>query len=271
MDTMSSRLKDLRTRRNWSQQYVASKLGVGRTTYVKYENGTANPVNKLQQLADLFGVTTDYLLNGSVKAEQQSLKDGYFSDGLLEAAVRTPEGRKQLAKIIEKTILNPPAPESVNTRIIDKVYLENGQITCDYSKNSEDYVVVNGRARDNIVTGETSRFHGDIVFNGSTISGANPLSKGSIAAIFCRGDYMKDLGIDDGDVAVIRLQQRIESGALAVVIVGDEDGILQRVQVFDEGVMLESANPKYPTRVFSGESLAKIIIVGKVLEVRKRF
>lgn len=37
-------------------------LGIGRTTYLKYESGENKPSRKLKELASLFGVTTDYLL-----------------------------------------------------------------------------------------------------------------------------------------------------------------------------------------------------------------
>lgn len=46
-----------------TQQYVADRLGIGRESYARYENGSRNPsLQNLVDLADLFGVTTDYLL-----------------------------------------------------------------------------------------------------------------------------------------------------------------------------------------------------------------
>ena len=55
-------LKRLREQRGLSQQQVADLLNIQRTTYVKYETGASKPVRKLMELANLFGVTTDYLL-----------------------------------------------------------------------------------------------------------------------------------------------------------------------------------------------------------------
>lgn len=47
----------------WTQQYVATKIGVARVTYTGYENGTKTPPpDILNHLANLFEVTTDYLL-----------------------------------------------------------------------------------------------------------------------------------------------------------------------------------------------------------------
>ena len=62
------RLKILRKREKWTQQEVASKLGVDRSTYTKYETGQSEPnFDTLQKIAGLFGVTTDFLLNADSK------------------------------------------------------------------------------------------------------------------------------------------------------------------------------------------------------------
>ena len=72
------RLKALREAREWSQADVANLIGVGRTTYLKYENGENKPVRKLNELANLFNVSIDYLLGNekqSVIFEPQLGKD----------------------------------------------------------------------------------------------------------------------------------------------------------------------------------------------------
>lgn len=56
-------LKELRKQKGMRQADIAQKLGVGRTTYVKYENGDNEPsFEMLNKLSDLFGVSIDYLL-----------------------------------------------------------------------------------------------------------------------------------------------------------------------------------------------------------------
>ena len=57
------RLKLLRTSANLTQKEIASRLGVERSTYVKYERGNSDPPSStLVRLADMFGVSVDYLL-----------------------------------------------------------------------------------------------------------------------------------------------------------------------------------------------------------------
>lgn len=55
-------LKELRLKKGVSQKEIADYLGMDRTTYVKYESGASKPTRKLKQIADYFGVTTDYIL-----------------------------------------------------------------------------------------------------------------------------------------------------------------------------------------------------------------
>lgn len=56
-------LKILRESRGLNMRETAKLLGIPYTTYVNYEKGLREPTSEmLIQLADFFGVTTDYLL-----------------------------------------------------------------------------------------------------------------------------------------------------------------------------------------------------------------
>jgi transcriptional regulator with XRE-family HTH domain len=64
------RLKQLRSERSLYQKDIANYLGIDRTTYVKYENGTSEPNNDmLLKLAEFFNVSTDYLLEKTNKKD----------------------------------------------------------------------------------------------------------------------------------------------------------------------------------------------------------
>lgn len=46
-----------------TQREVAKRLGISQPSYIRYENGTAEPsLENLVKLADLFDVSVDYLL-----------------------------------------------------------------------------------------------------------------------------------------------------------------------------------------------------------------
>jgi len=57
------KIKELREQREWSQQVLAEKLRVSRQTISKWELGKSYPdLESLVMLAQLFGVSADYLL-----------------------------------------------------------------------------------------------------------------------------------------------------------------------------------------------------------------
>lgn len=94
---------------------------------------------------------------------------------------------------------------------------------------------------------------------------------GDIRAFHCKGDSMVGLGIFDGDIAIVRIQDEIENGEIAVVVINGDEGTLKRVRKHDGMIILEAANPSYPPRIFNGEEANSIHIVGKVLETRRKY
>lgn len=61
--TLGAKLQRLRKARSWTQEQLAEKVGVSRQSLSGWENDTALPdTANVIALADLFGVTTDYLL-----------------------------------------------------------------------------------------------------------------------------------------------------------------------------------------------------------------
>ncbi|WP_342441742.1 helix-turn-helix transcriptional regulator [Lysinibacillus sp. FSL K6-0075] len=68
MNVLAQRLKKCRenikkTKPEYTQLFIANKIGVARTTYTAYENGTKMPpIDTLSSIAQLFDVSIDYLL-----------------------------------------------------------------------------------------------------------------------------------------------------------------------------------------------------------------
>ena len=57
-----------RKKKGWSQEELADKLDVSRQSVSKWEGGLSIPeVEKIVKMAELFGVSTDYLLNYKVE------------------------------------------------------------------------------------------------------------------------------------------------------------------------------------------------------------
>ncbi|MBB6446514.1 transcriptional regulator with XRE-family HTH domain [Bacillus benzoevorans] len=68
-------MKFEREKRNWSQKFVAGKVGITNTVLSNYERDYRDPdTDTLKKLADLYEVGADYLL-GSNKPSNQTSKD----------------------------------------------------------------------------------------------------------------------------------------------------------------------------------------------------
>ena len=57
------RIRDLRTCAGLTQRELADKLGISCVAVAKWETGASRPtVGNLERLADIFGVSVDYIL-----------------------------------------------------------------------------------------------------------------------------------------------------------------------------------------------------------------
>lgn len=78
LEKFAQRLKKCREQKKssnpkWTQKYVADKIGMARTTYTAYENGTKlPPIDVVDNLATLLEVSTDYLLGRTDNMNQNS-------------------------------------------------------------------------------------------------------------------------------------------------------------------------------------------------------
>ena len=68
---LADKIIDLRKKAGWSQEELAEKLDVSRQSVSKWEGAQSIPdMNKILQLSELFGVSTDYLLKDSMEAAE---------------------------------------------------------------------------------------------------------------------------------------------------------------------------------------------------------
>ena len=103
-------IKEIRLRKGLTQADVAAALGVSSVVYSRYETGKRQPsIDMLIQMADIFGVTVDFLLG------RQDIEDSTLSDyelQLLIASRKADERAKQDA-------LNMLLAHAANTKTED--------------------------------------------------------------------------------------------------------------------------------------------------------
>ena len=75
---LADKITEERKRNGWSQEELASQLGVSRQAVSKWESaGSVPDLQRILQLAQLFGVTTDYLLKDEMTPEIISESTAY--------------------------------------------------------------------------------------------------------------------------------------------------------------------------------------------------
>ncbi len=82
------------------------------------------------------------------------------------------------------------------------------------------------------------------------------------------GDSMSPL-IDDGSQILVRLQSNIESGAVGVVLLDEEEAFVKKINYGINWLELESINPYYPIRRFEDSDISRVKVLGIVKEVTK--
>lgn len=84
------------------------------------------------------------------------------------------------------------------------------------------------------------------------------------------GDSMTPV-INEGDLVLVRRQESVDSGRYAVVLVDGEEGLVKRVVYGDDWIELQSVNPYYPPRRFSGAQVTAVTVVGPVVESKRKY
>ena len=86
------------------------------------------------------------------------------------------------------------------------------------------------------------------------------------------GDSMEPL-IHHGSIVIVRQQDDVENGDIAIVIVNGEDATCKKIEKFENGIMLVPINKAYEEKFYTNEEIEKlpVRIIGKVVESRTKF
>ena len=88
--------------------------------------------------------------------------------------------------------------------------------------------------------------------------------------LFClrvKGDSMRDIGVLDGDMAIVRKQSSLDSGEVGAVIIDDE-ATLKRVVRRNNQILLRAENPAYEDMTLSSDR--DVSIAGRLVGVLRK-
>jgi len=82
------------------------------------------------------------------------------------------------------------------------------------------------------------------------------VARGEHFALEVSGDSMKDAGILDGDMVIIKKTDTAENGDIVVAyVIAEEEATLKRLRRKGASIALEAANPAYKTRIYGPDQV----------------
>lgn len=273
------RLKELREERGLSQQSFANKLKISQSTVGMWESGKREPgFDMVIVIAEFFQCSVDYLLGcnkSDYKYARETCKQLYeksnftvqYIENYLSVNYQTfrswysgtgdyfssIEGITKLADMFNvpiDTMLGRESKiitsiESPYNPIVHKIpilgYISAG-LPIYAEEHIEDYTY-------------TERNGGAEYF-----------------ALKVKGDSMSAAKINDGDLLIVRRQDMVENGEIAVVIVNEDDATVKRFRKEGDLVQLipQSYNPDHPLQVYDIKN-THVRVLGKVVECKTEF
>lgn len=255
MSNLGKKLKELRDKKELSQQAVGKELGVSDVTIGRYERGERIPnIFIIKELSRIYGASIMEILdederNTIIKHSRLKIpanfkfNEDFFDDYIFDCdrnggyvlADRRSNVRPENERKLETRCLNVDLSTLPELDIIGTVRAGVGGIAQEDVIGHEYAYTVNA-------TKETHFY------------------------LKVKGNSMEPR-IKEGDLALVRRQSDVDSDDLAIVLVDNEEGVLKKVVKKPNSIELKSFNPYYPTRVFAGKEMDSIKILGKVIKI----
>ena len=222
-------IRKARKKAGITQDGLASLLGINRATVSKYESGQIEPsLSQLGKIAKALDTTVSEMMGPNW--------DGW-------SAIDTTDAFKT-----EKA----PTTESERKSLPDNLN------PMDFSKFHQ--IPILGRISAGLP------IYAEEHIEGYTLTDLN--GGAEYFALRVQGDSMNAVGINDGYIIIVRRQEEVENGEIAVVMVGDEDATVKRFYATADTVTLlpQSTNPNHKPQIYYTKA-TNIKVLGKVKKV----
>lgn len=95
---------------------------------------------------------------------------------------------------------------------------------------------------------------------------------GEYFALQIKGNSMEPK-FSEGDVVIVRKQEDVDNGDIAIVLVNGNDATVKKIKKFDGGINLIPTNSEYEVITYTVDEIEKlpVRIIGKVVELRAKF
>lgn len=240
MNERAKRINEAIEKSGYSYPELSKLTGISKSSLQRYATGETKkiPIDCIEKIAEVTHVSAKYLMCW----DDDAIETYKFLDTIIDpehTSAQVKEQDKAIRRIINSS--EPYLPEKmIPIPVIGRVA---AGYTCLAETDIECYELVNSEV----------------------------LNSGyEYVYLKVVGDSMEPL-ILEGDLVLVRLQEIVESGDYAVVIVDEEDGVVKQIEFDNDCIKLISQNPYYPPRIFKGKSRERVRIYGKVVESKRKF
>lgn len=274
-----NRLRECRKNAGLDQKYVAVTLGVKGPSVSNWETGKTNPTHEnLLKLADLYGVTIDYLMGRTDDPAHQTAFD--TGEALHAARLMVGYTQRDIGNIVgvdADTVARweqnrPKAPLDKLRAIAQYIDIAPEELTGEREPSAPKMQTIPFTPPRSMVRVIGSVRCGEGGLAVEQFIGSEPADVANPDDYFylvAEGDSMEPR-IMAGDYVLVHRQDDVESGELAVIIVDGEEGTLKRVLKKPGLVILEPLNHAHETRFFAGEEINILRICGRAIEVKRK-
>lgn len=240
MDERIKRLRQAIEQSGLTYAELGEKTGIAKSSLQRYATGETKkiPIDSIEAIAKATNVSPKYLMCW----DDESVKTYKFVKTLTDSGNASAQSKEE-DKAIDRMLAASRTYEPQNMIPVPIVGNVAAGYTCLAETDIEGYSLVDSE---------------------SLLSGYEYMW------LKVKGQSMEPLLLE-GDLVLVRLQDTVENGNYAIVIVDEEDGLVKEVKLDDDSITLISKNPYYPPRQFKGKDLKRVRIVGKVVESKRKF
>ena len=253
---LSSRLSELMAERGFSATSLGKKAEVSQTIISAILRDEGNPsIATLEAICSGLGISLVYLFSGenegSLSDDEKRLLKLYRST--------TPLGRSYSLASVEAFYNQYRVfQKSESKKPFISIKLANSDASCDNTVMLN--LPVMGRSAAGTPIEMVSIPEEPVTINGE------PRVRAGDFIVIAVGDSMIEAGIHDGDQCVIRPQDQVENGEIALIAV-DDGSTIKRFYQDDQGIHLKPCNPAHPTQHYDVD--APIRVLGRFITVVK--
>jgi repressor LexA len=245
MPFLRDRLRNTRKDKNMTLEDVAEIVGVAKQTIQRYETGEIKSVDTstVEKLANALHVTPGYLMGWTDDP------NGFSSDAEINPGDDTDIIVYDNGKIYDAGKLTEKAQSD-----IDEILKKNG-----IEKYTPTHLIpILGRVAAGLP------MYAEQNIDGYTY--AQLPQGGKYFGLRVKGDSMTAARIFDGDIIIVREQEIVENGEIAVVAVNGDDATVKKFYRDGDIVTLSpcSFNPDHQVQIYNTQSI-EIHVIGKVV------